>query len=212
MAVVKTSLSVLLERYRDVLEAGYGPAIGCHDLGHAIRVARLAERIAAAERIDPTPCMLAALFHDIGYRQGQSGKRADHEVRSAAIVERALAGDFAIADIRTITAAVRARRFAKLTERKSSVGRVLDDADNLDALGLIGIARAYLWLGEYRPRFSGAPEIAVCESLAAHCEQKLDQIAVSMHTAAGRALAVERHSRLRAFMTDLRNELTEGDI
>ncbi|HWL37529.1 MAG TPA: HD domain-containing protein [Frankiaceae bacterium] len=199
----RTLPDALFASYRPVLVAGYGTPVGCHDIGHALRVARWANRLSGEAGADARLCVLAALFHDIGYDSGPG--RADHELRSAAAVRVALR-DLPDADVATVAEAVASRRFSKLTEPKSPVGMVLDDADNLDALGYVGVARAFLWLGEHRPDPDGPPRDAVADGLAKHVEEKLGRLADLMHTDAAREIAVRRTATVTAFVEGLREE------
>ena len=121
--------------------AGVSP---CHDLSHVVRVAVLAERIAAAEGAGADAAVLAALLHDAGHGVSDRAGTDDHEERSARIAADLLRDRVPAPVLAEILDAISGRRFRKLALPRERVGAVLDDADNLDALGHIGVARAFL--------------------------------------------------------------------
>jgi uncharacterized protein len=190
--------------------AGSGP---CHDLSHAVRVALLAERIAAEEGSDRRLAALAGLVHDVGH--AFSGPADDHNIRSADWLRQRLPGRVSADDLAILVEATSRRRFRYLTEpAPSATAAILDDADNLDALGAHGVARAFLWLGEHgRP---GVPtdlaEVAEGDvgALRRHWAEKLERLPALMRTRPGRRLAAQRAARLRDFLDRLDLEVADG--
>lgn len=200
----------LSEAYR-----GAGP---CHDLSHVVRVSALAERIATEEGVDETAAVLCALLHDIGHASAVASGADDHELRSAAMAEGLITGRVSPEAVAAIADAIAGRRFAKLHLPRTRLGAVLDDADNLDALGLTGVARAFLWLGEdihapvlHKVAQSGRQELVRrdLEALRSHWIEKLQALPAAMRTTTGRGLARDRAARMADFITAMEDELTE---
>ena len=170
------------------------------------------------ERLAPEPAVLAALLHDIGHVPAAAAKTDDHELRSAQRAGSVLGSRVDAGTRVAIAGAIEGRRFAKLARPRSSLGAVLDDADNLDALGLTGVARAFLWLGEdaHRAFLKRAGQCDM-EELATrdldifrrHWNEKLRFLPSVMRTAAGSRLAHDRLLRLETFMRGLESELAE---
>ncbi|WP_431936247.1 HD domain-containing protein [Micromonospora sp. RP3T] len=185
----------------------------CHDISHAIRVARLAERIAVDEGTGPTLPVLAALFHDCGHAAAHGHDTDDHETRSALAAADTLRDALTPVELRDVVEAIEGRRFRKRAARRTSTGAILDDADNLDAIGLTGFSRALLWLG----RHAGAPRTGSAASLdhgrfddlRRHWDEKLSLLADGMRTETGRRLARPRHHRLADVLEALDAELDE---
>ncbi len=113
-----------------------------HDFDHVLRVLALAERIGRAEGADLAVVRTAALLHDVGESQG----RRDHHLRGAAIAREILAGsppEF----IEAVAHAIEAHRFRAEPTPRTLEAKVVSDADKLDALGAIGIARVFAHAG-----------------------------------------------------------------
>lgn len=204
----------LWDRYGPVLRDLYAANGPCHDLGHAIRVARLAERIAAEEGADPALPVLAALFHDCGHGAARRDGTDDHEVRSATATGAALRDELTPEELREVVDAIRGRRFRNRAAARTGTGAILDDADNLDALGATGLARALLWIGEHGATGDGGDaERAFAAGVACgprrHWDEKLSLLAGGMRTPTGRRLAVARHRRLAAALNQLDAEVDE---
>lgn len=195
--------------------AGVGP---CHDLGHAVRVSALAEQIARAEDIDGLGAVLAALLHDAGHAAAARAGSDDHEQSSAAAATRILHGRVSPAVLDCVVDAISGRRFAKLSLPRDPAGAILDDADNLDAIGFCGIARAFLWLGEHgRPLdLPGAPGWTVTglaqsdmNALYRHWSEKLARLPAVMRTQTGARIASRRAADTSRFLRRLEDELSE---
>lgn len=170
-----------------VRELFAGDASG-HDVEHTLRVWRLAMRIAEGETgCDPLVVALAALLHDaddhkLFQTEDNANARAFLE-REGVDAER----------IELICEAIRSVSFSQNRGRRPQTleGRIVQDADRLDAMGAIGIARTFAYGGAH-----GRP----LDDSAQHFHDKLLLLAGEMNTEVGRSLATERHAFLEEFL------------
>ncbi len=191
--------------------AWYTDADPVHDFDHVLRVYHMAERLAQSEGADLEIVQAAALLHDAEGSAPGSDTRMSHHHRSAAFAERILAGEgWSAARIAAVTHCIRAHRFRSDGENPQTLeAKVLFDADKLDVLGAIGVARTiayaalnnqpfyaqpsqqFLDTGEKQP---GEPHSSYHEYLF-----KLRKIKDRLFTQAARQLANERDSYLREY-------------
>ena len=116
-----------------------------HDAEHTLRVYRNAMMIAEREECDRSIVALAALLHDVDdhelfHTEDNANARAFLRAQQ---VDESTAGQ--------IIAAVNAVSFSQNRDRKPETieGKIVQDADRLDALGAIGIARTFAYGGEH---------------------------------------------------------------
>ncbi len=166
-----------------------------HGADHTMRVYRTALRIAETEPdADRFTIALAALLHDAD----------DHKIfrtENNANARRFLAAQ----GIRPETADAVCRiingvSFSKNAGRRPETpeGKIVQDADRLDALGAVGIARTFAYGGKH-----GRPP----EDSVAHFHEKLLLLKDLMNTAEGKKAAEERHAFLEAFLEEWNKEL-----
>lgn len=206
-------IEILLPRLRERFEGETRD--GAHDLAHALRVARQAHALALEEGADPEACVAAALLHDLVYLPKNHPDSRHTAARSAveALQWCALHPDLeARRDL--ICGAVLTHSFSGGIPPTSRVGEVLQDADRLEALGAIGIARCFatggsmgigLWhpedpWGKARSRDDKAWSLD-------HFFQKLLTLEGTMRTEGGKRRAAIRTATLKAFLADLETEL-----
>jgi len=190
------------------VRALYQGAECVHDFDHILRVLALAERIARAEGADLSIVRAAALLHDWG-REVAEAQGQDHALSAA---ERArdwlLARGADPAWTQAVCYAIACHRYRSGPLPATLEAQVLFDADKLDAIGAIGIARAYAYGGRYGQRLYDAPGAASAE----HSPQrefaiKLSQIRDRLFTATARAIAAERHAFMESFFARLEAEI-----
>jgi uncharacterized protein len=204
----------LLERLRD--HCARGPARdGAHDLGHVLRVARLAGEIAVEEGADLDTCVAGALLHDLVYLPKNHPDSFRTAELAAALVPEWCAFDPGLAaKAEAIAHCVAAHSFSGGTPVRTLEAQVVQDADRLEALGAIGIARTFATGGSFGgglwhpddPWAKGRDLDDKAWSLD-HFPKKLLKLAATLHTAAGRRRAEARQRVLLAFLADLRREL-----
>lgn len=113
-----------------------------HDFDHVIRVLELAQRIALTEGADLAIVRTAALLHDVGENEG----RKDHHLRGAAIA-RDILQDEPQEFVEAVAHAIEAHRFRADPTPCTLEAQVVSDADKLDAIGAIGVARVFAHAG-----------------------------------------------------------------
>ncbi len=196
-----------------------------HGFDHVLRVCHLAERLAQAEGADLEIVRAAVLLHDaVRGSESVAGiqSRSDHHTVSADFAQKVLDAEGWSSDrIKEVQHCIRAHRFRDDSERpETREAKVVFDADKLDAIGAIGVARAvayaaqngqpafaqpsdrFLETGEREP---GEPHSAYHENLF-----KLTRLLELMYTVSGREIAEERHRYMVAFFERLIAEV-RGD-
>ena len=186
----------------------FAGARASHDWDHTLRVLRLCEHIGPAERADMDVLRVAAVLHDIGRpHQDESRGSVCHAVHGAVLAEPIVATlVFSPGQKDNILHCIRTHRFRGMHVPETLEAKVLFDADKLDAIGAIGIARAYLLAGEIGARLH-SPDIPAEKSVPYSIDDtgfreyrvKLCKIKDRMMTSEGKRMAGERHQFMTAF-------------
>jgi uncharacterized protein len=124
-----------------------------HDLEHTMRVYTLALKIAGTLKgVNIEVIQLAALLHDIARVREDTDEthNIDHAIMGAEMASKILK-EIGYEDrlIDHVAHCIRAHRFRGGEEPKTIEAKILSDADKLDAIGAIGVARAFMIAGEY---------------------------------------------------------------
>lgn len=193
-----------------------GAADGAHDLGHLDRVWKACRLIALDEPgADADVLAAAAYFHDAVNLPKDHPERARASALSADLAVRELAGmGFPEGKRAAVHHAIVAHSFSARVVPKTVEARILQDADRLEALGAIGLARMFLIAGQMGAAlFDAADPLAMARALddrryaLDHLEVKLFPVAEAMQTAAGRRMAAERAEWMESFRTRLLSEI-----
>ena len=169
---------------------------------------RLCEQIGPEEGADMEVLLIAALLHDIGRSCQDHSNGAVCHAEEGARLAQPLVQDLLIDDDckSNILHCIRSHRFRGKTTPETIEARVLFDADKLDAIGAVGIARAFLFAGEVGARLHN-DDINIEETRAYSKEDtgyreyyfKLRKIRDRMLTRTGKRLAEDRHAFMEAF-------------
>jgi uncharacterized protein len=178
-----------------------------HDPSHIRRVRALADRIARTEpRADPAVVSLGALLHDLGdWKLGGPEDAAARLLRSLGATSDL---------VRRVDAVCREVSFkgAGVKDRPTSLeARIVQDADRLDAIGAIGVGRAFAYGGaKGRAMHDPAVKPVLHRGFAAykkskgptinHFYEKLLLLKDRLHTREARRIARERHAFMRDFL------------
>ena len=186
-----------------------------HDLEHVHRVVRTAKALAASEGARLDVVVPAAWLHDVVAVAKDSADRSRASSLAAAeATSLLLRWRYPGALVAEIAHAIEAHSFSAGIEPRAPEARVVQDADRLDALGSIGIARCFAVGGALgRPLYD--PADPFCERrppddarfTVDHFFAKLLDLPATMRTAAGRTEGERRAERVRAFLGGLREEL-----
>ncbi|MFN4128942.1 MAG: HD domain-containing protein [Paracoccaceae bacterium] len=193
-----------------------GTVDAAHDMGHIDRVWANCQQIMADEPgLDRDALHMAAIFHDAVNLPKDAPHRAEASVLSARAAADWLTGQgWPPERIAVVTHAIEAHSFSAAIAPRSAEARVLQDADRLEALGAIGLARMFAVTGamggalfhsedpmaQHRPLDDRAYALD-------HLEVKLFRIAQTMQTPTGRAMAEERAEWMASFRTRLLREI-----
>jgi HD superfamily phosphodiesterase len=169
-------------------------------LSHAVRDYELAKELAAADQVavDDDVLYAAAYLHDVAAFAPFHSHAVDHQDEAARIVESMLAGTgFPMAKIDAVRGAIRTHMFERNPVGPEAI--YLHDADALDWLGAIGVARVFALVD---PRGGSPDGPAAVKEL----EDTLKTVPPRVVSKAGRARIPERQRELEQFLRDLRAE------
>jgi uncharacterized protein len=188
---------------------------GSHDISHLNRVWRTARLIAAEEGGDLRLLAAAVLLHDCVTVEKDSPLREQASRLSAEKAEQMLEKlQWDSLEIEAVSDAIRTHSYSAGLVPKSLEGRILQDADRLDAIGAVGIARCFYTAGRMGSKLYDALDPQGKERdlddrryALDHFPMKLLRLATGFQTRAGSRMARERHSRLQAFYDAFMGEL-----
>lgn len=188
-----------------------------HDFDHVLRVHALAMRIAEAEGADAEIVSAAALLHDVA-RVAADREGLDHAALGAQRAREILSGH-PQGKVDAVAEAIASHRFRTSSEPPSLEAKVLYDADKLDAIGAVGVARAYAIAGRlgqrlWSPWAEGAGLSAARGDIrnqehtpVREFQVKLRRLKDSLYTDAARAIAASRHEYMVQFFERLESEV-----
>ncbi|MBN2860146.1 MAG: HD domain-containing protein [Sphaerochaetaceae bacterium] len=186
-------------------------AEGGHDWFHTLRVWNTAQRIARTENVDPFVISLGALLHDIADAKFHGGDESVGPSLASGFLRLEGVDEGVVEHVVQIITHISFKGGNEVQSFRSPELDVVQDADRLDAVGAIGIARTFNYGGHmgrklYDPdikanlnmskeayRSSTAPTIN-------HFYEKLLLLKKRMNTKAGRALAEGRHQFMEEFL------------
>lgn len=207
--------SELEQRCLQVLARAGGDA--AHDLAHVRRVVGNARKLAAREGARLEVVLPAAWLHDcvVVPKDSPVRKLASHQAAEQALEWLRIWGVPEML-LPEIAHAIEAHSFSAAISPRTIEAKVVQDADRLEAIGAVGLARC-LMLGGALGRTLYAAEDPFCEGRQAddsaatvdHFYTKLLKIEGMMQTDGGRAEARRRTEFLRQFLDELRREITD---
>jgi len=185
-----------------------------HDLAHSLRVAAWTLELGGAE-LDTRCAIAAALLHDIVNPPKHARERELASERSAEVARELLPEyGFLEAEVNEIADAIRTHSFSRREQPTTLLGRALQDADRLEALGVLGTFRAisagtrmgsrYTHERDPWARERDLDDTRYCVD---HFFTKLLGLEATMQTAKGRTEAKRRTAFMRALLSQLGEEL-----
>lgn len=188
-----------------------------HDLAHVRRVVRWARQLAEAEGADRSVVIPAAWLHDaVTVPKGHLDRSRASALAAEAASGWLAAQGYPIEKIPQVAHAIEAHSFSAGLAPRTLEAKVVQDADRLDALGAIGIARCYATAGAIGSRLvhpdDPVPGPGTRRQLddrryaTDHFMVKLLKLPETMQTDAGRVEAKRRAIILRQFLDELARE------
>ena len=204
----------IISRAKEYVRELFAKEFSGHDYWHTMRVLKMAERLAAEEQADIFVVQLAALLHDVDdiklspntHEKKENAVRFMHQVS----LEDKM--------INRVCIIIDEISFAGQSIFPSTIeGKCVQDADRLDALGAIGIARAFAFGGNHHrvmhdpgisPNFNmNKEEYRKSNSTTInHFYEKLFQLKERMNTNSGKRLAAEREAFMKDFLKEFMRE------
>lgn len=189
--------TAIIEKAKDYAAKLLGGNCGGHDLQHTLRVYNNALAIAKTEPdADLFIVSIAALLHDVDdYKLFNT---TDYRNARTFLKENEIPEQQEQQIITTIDSV----SFSKNRDRKPLTveGQIVQDADRLDALGAVGIARTFAYGGEHsRPM----------EETVRHFHEKLLLLKDMMNTDAAKTMAQNRHIYMENYLKELNQEISE---
>ncbi len=179
-----------------------------HELEHSFRVFELSLIIGCKLNASLRILAIASLLHDIG-RFLENRSKVKHAEISADLARKVLISD---RDRDFIISVITEHSYSAENKPSSIESAILQDADKIDALGFIGVARVFSY-GGYNGRIMYN---AICNrdksSSLRHFYEKILKLDSLMNTNIGREIAVKRKEKVKLFIEELRREIDLQDI
>lgn len=183
---------------------------GSHSFDHTQRVYNLCLHIAKKEKVDLNVLKVSALLHDIARKkQSESKEKICHAEEGAKIARKILEKmNFPDDKIEKVVYAVSVHRYSKRINPDTTEAKILQDADRLDALGAITIARIFDY-GARKNRPMHNPKLILkeykhnseSESAINHFYEKILKIKPeNFHTKTAREIAKDRYVFVKDFV------------
>jgi len=186
-----------------------------HDFEHIMRVYKNAEKICKTESVNKKLVLISVLLHDIVKKsQSRKSSKSSADLSAEKSLEILKKLNMSKLEINIITEAIRNHSFTKKKISKTIEGRILQDADRLDAIGAVGISRAFCVSGvKNRPFYNPNNPFAKKRTLndkkwaLDHFFKKLLLLENQMNTKFGKIEARRRTIILKKFIDNLKLEI-----
>ena len=203
----------VIEDARDWVRGQMATGAG-HDWGHIQRVVANARRLAGEEGADEVVVELGAWMHDVVNLPKDHPQRHRASTMSAEAARRWLDGKLEEQRVELVCEAIRCHSFSAGLVPQSLEAKVVSDADNLDAIGAIGIARVFE-IGGALERRTLSMEDPLCEErepddgvyTVDHFFTKLLRLQERFYTESGRREAEERLAFMCRYLEVLKSEV-----
>ena len=202
----------IIEEIKKTAEGYFVDASSCHDWTHVERVYNLAVKIAKKEGANIGIIKIAAYLHDIGRKEemDKKGKVCHAEIGfelAEEILSKYNLGEEVVKNIRHC---ILTHRYRNNHKPETIEAKVLFDADKLDSIGAVGVARDFLFAGFYGGLLYVGNEKEVAENAADYAYTKKDtalleyyyklrKVKASILTKTGKEIAKERHEYMAGF-------------
>jgi len=187
-----------------------------HDFAHIMRVYKNAQMICKKERVNEKLVLSAVLLHDIVSYPKSDKRSKSSSIKSAEKSRNILKKfNFTKEEIQIISDAIRDHSFSRNKIPTTLEGKILQDADRLDAIGAIGIARVFAVSGSEKRPFYNVKD-PFCKNRTPndeiwaldHFYRKLLKLESLMNTKSGKIEAKKRTKVLKDFLNELKKEIS----
>ncbi len=196
-------------------------ASGCHDWTHIERVKNLALKIGEKEKADLQILEIAALLHDIGRKKEMKNKGLFCHAEYGGKIARKILKQYALNNniINNVIHCIETHRFRNNLIPETLEAKILFDADKLDSIGAIGVARDFLFAGSSGSKtlYTGNEKKLARkiknysytkeDSALLEYEVKLKHIKNKVLTQAGKQIAKDRHRFMVNFFKRFAKEI-----
>ncbi|HBI34237.1 MAG TPA: phosphohydrolase [Candidatus Moranbacteria bacterium] len=203
----------LIEKIEKEAKTYFVNASGCHDWSHVDRVKKLALRIGKQEKADLQIIEIAALLHDIGRKEEMKTKGLFCHAEAGAKTARKLLKKYSLTtdQVENIVHCIEAHRYRNAHIPNTIEAKILYDADKLDSIGAIGVARDFLFAGNAGSNclYTGNEKRLAKEkkdysytkedSALLEYEIKLKHVKDKIVTKTGKKIAKQRHEYMKKF-------------
>jgi len=186
----------LEETVKETMSALDGAA---HSYAHVDRVTKIAAILAEKEKADQELVQTAALLHDIGRAVGEPHNETGAKLAREILEEQST--NYPKERIEKIVKIILLHPLAFRDKLETLEEKIVWDADKIDLLGLIGIARVFHWMGK-KP----------FETASDTCLRELKPIYNLLNTPYAKKIAKQRHRRTIASLSALEKELSTEDM
>lgn len=210
--------NLILENTKNFVKETLKNAEGGHDWFHIQRVLNNAKLIAKTEEVDEFIVSLGALLHDIADAKFYDGDETVGPKKAREFLQSQQVDESIIIHIENIIKYISFKVSLSSDKKFTSPElKVIQDADRLDAIGAIGIARCFNY-GGFKNRTLYNPEIAPNLHMSKeeykkssaptinHFYEKLLLLKDKMNTEAGKRIALERHQYMEGFLQQFYDE------
>jgi len=212
-----SSFNFLIQNTIAFVQHELNDAEGGHDWFHVHRVYKNALLISENENVNKTIVALGALLHDIADSKFHNGDETIGPKKAKAFLQTQAVSQDTVTHIIKIIENVSFKGGNTLKTFHSKELEVLQDADRLDAIGAIGIARTFNYGGFknrviYNPLIKPKLEMTPQEYKASdaptinHFYEKLLKLKDKMNTSSGKKIAQERHVFMESFLEQFYQE------
>lgn len=197
-------------------------ASGCHDWSHVERVRNLALHIGKKEKANLFVLELSAILHDIGRKEEMISKGKFCHAEFGANLAKKILSKHKVdeKEAKNIIHCIETHRYRKNNKPETLEAKIIFDADKLDSIGAIGVARDFLFAGNAGSNclYTGQEKTLAREnkdysygkedSALLEYEIKLKHIKDKMLTKEGKRIAKERHEFMNNFFKRFNEEIT----
>lgn len=212
----------IIENTMQFVKQTLADAEGGHDWFHIERVYKTAKNIATTENADLFIVALGALLHDIADSKFYDGDETIGPKKARQFLESQVVDEPIINHVEKIIENISFKGGNFIQNFRSIELECLQDADRLDAIGAVGIARCFSY-GGYKKRALYNPDIAPNLNMSKeeykkstapsvnHFYEKLLLLKDKMNTESGKKIALKRHEFMESFLTQFYGEW-EGEL